>query len=241
MGERMHRLAGRNIALIFETASTRTRSAFEVAAHDEGAHVSCLGPGESGLGTRETARDVARVLGRMFDGRPAWAGRSTASAGWTPWRSPTRFRITRLHRLRPGREQTAHHHGAHGRHPRRPAMRVVIALGGNALLQRGERPRLPHREWHAARAVAALARCCTSTTWSSRTETGRRPGVGAGQRQRPGAVPPLPVRSRAAPPGLPRIPLGSVAHLPAARGIQPPLPRVLGPLRGGGRTPIVAW
>jgi len=68
MGERMHRLIGRNIALIFETASTRTRSAFEVAAHDQGAHVSYLGPGESGLGARETAGDVARVLGRMFDG-----------------------------------------------------------------------------------------------------------------------------------------------------------------------------
>ena len=68
MGERMHRLAGRNIALIFETPSTRTRSAFEVAAHDQGAHVSYLGPGESDLGSRETARDVARVLGRMFDG-----------------------------------------------------------------------------------------------------------------------------------------------------------------------------
>jgi len=68
MGERMHRLIGRNIALIFEKASTRTRSAFEVAAHDQGAHVSYIGPGESGMGARETAGDVARVLGRMFDG-----------------------------------------------------------------------------------------------------------------------------------------------------------------------------
>ena len=68
MGERMHRLAGRNIALIFEKASTRNRFAFEVAAHDQGAHVSYIGPGESNLGIRETARDVARVLGRMFDG-----------------------------------------------------------------------------------------------------------------------------------------------------------------------------
>jgi len=68
MGERMHRLAGRDIALIFETSSTRTRAAFEVAVHDGGAHISYIGPGESHLGTRETARDVARVLGRMFDG-----------------------------------------------------------------------------------------------------------------------------------------------------------------------------
>jgi ornithine carbamoyltransferase len=62
------RLAGRNIALIFEKASTRTRSAFEVAAHDEGAHVTYLGPQESQLGYKESMKDTARVLGRMFDG-----------------------------------------------------------------------------------------------------------------------------------------------------------------------------
>jgi ornithine carbamoyltransferase len=62
------RLAGRNIALIFEKTSTRTRSAFEVAAHDEGAHVTYLGPGESQLGVKESMKDTARVLGRMFDG-----------------------------------------------------------------------------------------------------------------------------------------------------------------------------
>jgi ornithine carbamoyltransferase len=62
------RLAGRNIALIFEKTSTRTRSAFEVAAHDEGGHVTYLGPGESQLGRKESVKDTARVLGRMFDG-----------------------------------------------------------------------------------------------------------------------------------------------------------------------------
>ena len=62
------RLAGRNIALIFEKASTRTRAAFEVAAHDEGAHVTYLGPEESHLGIKESVKDTARVLGRMFDG-----------------------------------------------------------------------------------------------------------------------------------------------------------------------------
>ena len=62
------RLAGRNIALIFEKTSTRTRAAFEVAAHSEGAHVSYLGPGETQLGRKESVGDTARVLGRMFDG-----------------------------------------------------------------------------------------------------------------------------------------------------------------------------
>ena len=61
-------MIGRNIALIFEKASTRTRSAFEVAAHDQGAHVTYLGPDESQIGHKESIKDTARVLGRMFDG-----------------------------------------------------------------------------------------------------------------------------------------------------------------------------
>jgi ornithine carbamoyltransferase len=68
LGSERQRMAGRNIALIFEKASTRTRSAFEVAAHDQGAHVTYLGPEESHIGHKETMKDTARVLGRMFDG-----------------------------------------------------------------------------------------------------------------------------------------------------------------------------
>src|SRR3954468_1351588 len=60
-------LAGREIALIFEKDSTRTRCAFEVAAYDQGAHVTYLGPGGSHMGHKETVKDTARVLGRMFD------------------------------------------------------------------------------------------------------------------------------------------------------------------------------
>jgi ornithine carbamoyltransferase len=67
-GFQPNRLAGRNIALIFEKASTRTRSAFEVAAHDEGGHVTYIGPDESQLGYKESMKDTARVLGRMYDG-----------------------------------------------------------------------------------------------------------------------------------------------------------------------------
>lgn len=62
------RLEGKNIALIFEKTSTRTRSGFEVAAHDQGAHVSYIGPHDSQLGHKETVKDTARVLGRMYDG-----------------------------------------------------------------------------------------------------------------------------------------------------------------------------
>jgi ornithine carbamoyltransferase len=61
------RLTGRNIALIFEKASTRTRCAFEVAAFDQGAHVTYLGPEGSHLGRDESIADTARVLGRMYD------------------------------------------------------------------------------------------------------------------------------------------------------------------------------
>jgi len=68
LGRRENRLAGRNIALIFEKASTRTRSAFEVGAHDEGGHVTYLGPDESHMGSGESIKDTARVLGRMYDG-----------------------------------------------------------------------------------------------------------------------------------------------------------------------------
>jgi len=67
-GTERRRMVGRNIALIFEKASTRTRSAFEVGAHDQGAHVTYLGPEGTHIGSTESMKDTARVLGRMFDG-----------------------------------------------------------------------------------------------------------------------------------------------------------------------------
>ena len=67
-GTEQPRLTGKNIALIFEKTSTRTRCAFEVAAHDQGAHVTFLDPVSSQIGHKESVKDSARVLGRMFDG-----------------------------------------------------------------------------------------------------------------------------------------------------------------------------
>src|SRR5210317_1098849 len=67
-GTEQPRLSGKNIALIFEKASTRTRCAFEVAAFDQGAHVTYLGPSGSQIGHKESMKDTARVLGRMYDG-----------------------------------------------------------------------------------------------------------------------------------------------------------------------------
>jgi ornithine carbamoyltransferase len=61
-------MKGKNIALIFEKSSTRTRCSFEVAAYDQGAHVTYLGPSGSQIGHKESMKDTARVLGRMYDG-----------------------------------------------------------------------------------------------------------------------------------------------------------------------------
>ena len=66
-GTEVPRLTGKEIALIFEKTSTRTRSAFEVAAYDQGAHVTYLDPSGSQLGRKESIADTARVLGRMYD------------------------------------------------------------------------------------------------------------------------------------------------------------------------------
>ncbi len=62
------RMVGKNVALIFEKSSTRTRISFEVAAYDQGAHVTYLGPSGSQIGHKESMKDTARVLGRVYDG-----------------------------------------------------------------------------------------------------------------------------------------------------------------------------
>jgi ornithine carbamoyltransferase len=66
-GREERRLRGKTIALIFEKDSTRTRAAFEVAAYDQGAHVTFIGPSDSHMGHKESIKDTARVLGRMYD------------------------------------------------------------------------------------------------------------------------------------------------------------------------------
>ncbi len=67
-GTEQQKLKGKNIALIFEKASTRTRCAFQTAAYDQGATITYLGPTGSQIGKKETMKDTARVLGRMYDG-----------------------------------------------------------------------------------------------------------------------------------------------------------------------------
>ena len=67
-GTEQQTLKGKNIALVFEKSSTRTRCAFETAAYDQGAHVTYMGPSGSQMGRKESLKDTARVLGRMYDG-----------------------------------------------------------------------------------------------------------------------------------------------------------------------------
>ncbi|MBU7600401.1 ornithine carbamoyltransferase [Streptomyces sp. P38-E01] len=67
LGTEQQRLRGKNLVLVFEKASTRTRCAFEVAAADQGASTTCLDPAGSQMGRKESVKDTARVLGRMFD------------------------------------------------------------------------------------------------------------------------------------------------------------------------------
>ena len=66
-GREKQRMRGKKVALVFEKTSTRTRCAFEVAAYDQGAHVTYLGPDSSQIGVKESIKDTARVLGRMYD------------------------------------------------------------------------------------------------------------------------------------------------------------------------------
>jgi ornithine carbamoyltransferase len=119
-GGLQNRLAGANIAVIFEKASTRTRCAFEVAAHHQGAHVTYLDPASSHLGRKESVMDTARVLGRMYDaieyrgasqetvevlarsaGVPVWNGLTDA---WHPTQSLCDMFTMREHTDKPDHE-----------------------------------------------------------------------------------------------------------------------------------------
>ena len=86
-GREEQMLVGKEIALIFEKDSTRTRCAFEVAAYDQGAHVTFIGPTGSHMGHKETVKDTARVLGRMYDAleyRDQWESRLLRTSAWSP-------------------------------------------------------------------------------------------------------------------------------------------------------------
>src|SRR3954463_4369812 len=121
-GREEQKLVGKNIALIFEKDSTRTRCAFEVAAYDQGAHVTFLGPSGSHMGHKETVKDTARVLGRMYDAigyrgfgqsiadeLAGWAGVPVYNGlpdEWHPTQMLADFMTMREHLPRPYEEMT---------------------------------------------------------------------------------------------------------------------------------------
>ncbi len=184
-GRRLMRLAGRNIALIFEKSSTRTRSAFEVAAHDEGAHVTYLGPSESQLGYKESVKDTARVLGRMFDGIeyrgfsqrdvetlatyagvPVWNGLTDS---WHPTQMLADVLTMRDHSRRPASEISCCYLGD-GRNNTANSLLVTGALlGMDMRICAPEElwPEAPVRDTAAALAVGSGARITVSTDLAS--------------------------------------------------------------------------
>src|ERR1700747_2781024 len=85
-GREEQRLGGKEIAMISERDSTRTRCAFEVAAYDQGAHVTFIGPSGSHMGHKETVKDTARVLGRMYDAIEYRGFSETTADDLAPWR-----------------------------------------------------------------------------------------------------------------------------------------------------------
>jgi ornithine carbamoyltransferase len=121
-GHEEQKLIGKEIVLIFEKDSTRTRCAFEVAAYDQGAHVTFIGPGGSHMGHKETVKDTARVLGRMYDAieyrgfaeqtadeLAAWAGVPVYNGltdEWHPTQILADFLTMREHLLKPLQEVT---------------------------------------------------------------------------------------------------------------------------------------
>jgi ornithine carbamoyltransferase len=84
-GREEQKLVGKEIVLIFEKDSTRTRCAFEVAAYDQGAHVTFIGPSGSHMGHKETVKDTARVLGRMYDAIEFRGFHETAAEELAAW------------------------------------------------------------------------------------------------------------------------------------------------------------
>jgi ornithine carbamoyltransferase len=84
-GREEQKLGGKEVVLIFEKDSTRTRCAFEVAAYDQGAHVTFIGPSGSHMGHKETVKDTARVLGRMYDAIEFRGFHETAAEELAAW------------------------------------------------------------------------------------------------------------------------------------------------------------
>jgi ornithine carbamoyltransferase len=171
LGFEVPQLIGRNIALVFEKPSTRTRSAFEIAAHEQGAHVTYLGSAESQIGHKESIKDTARVLGRMFDAIeyrggaqenveilaryarvPVWNGLTDS---WHPTQILADMLTMRDHSKRPFEEITYCYVGDARNNTANSLLVTGAMLGADVRLAAPE-PLLPSEEVHGiAEALAA--------------------------------------------------------------------------------------
>ncbi|MDD6792740.1 MAG: ornithine carbamoyltransferase, partial [Thermobifida fusca] len=180
-GTEQPQLSGKNIALIFEKTSTRTRCAFEVAAHDQGAHVTYLDPSGSQIGHKESIKDTARVLGRMFDaieyrgasqatveelaeyaGVPVWNGLTDE---WHPTQMLADFLTIMEHTDKPLREVTLAYMG-----DARNNLGNSLTVTG-AMLGIDVRMVAPRELWPDEERVAAPARAIAETTGARVTFT----------------------------------------------------------------------
>lgn len=178
--QEIQRLRGRNIALVFAKNSTRTRCAFEVAAHDQGAHVTYLDPAGSQLGHKESVRDTGRVLGRMFDGIeyrgfahanieelarssgvPVWNGLSDA---WHPTQSLCDVFTMIEHSRKPANEISFAYVGD-ARNNVGNSLLVAGAMSGMDVRMVG-----PQRLWNSTE-VAATASAIAATTGATLLQT----------------------------------------------------------------------
>ncbi len=200
-GREQPMLAGKEIALIFEKDSTRTRCAFEVAAYDQGAHVTFIGPSGSHMGHKETVKDTARVLGRMYDAieyrgfgekiaddLAEWAGVPVYNGltdEWHPTQILADFLTMREHLAEAVRgdglllpRRRALQHGRHlprrrreARHGR-PDLRARVAVAARGVhLARAQRS--PRRAARASRSRPTSPRRCRAATSSSPTSGSR--------------------------------------------------------------------
>jgi ornithine carbamoyltransferase len=166
-----HRLAGLEFALVFAKTSTRTRCAFEVAAHDQGAHVTSIDPAGSQLGHKESLEDTGRVLGRTFDGIeyrgygqeevellarcsgvPVWNGLSDQ---WHPTQSLCDVVTMREHASRPLEELVVAYLGDARNNVARSLLIACAMSGAEVRMVAPPELAAPDDVWSLARAVAA--------------------------------------------------------------------------------------
>lgn len=179
-GRERRRLEGKNVALLFEKTSTRTRAAFEIGARDQGAHASYLGAGETQFGVKESPEDTARVLGRMFDaiefrgfrqadvemlaahsGVPVWNGLTDE---WHPTQSLADLFTMRDHSARPLSDVSVCYLGDAANNTCASLVCAGALMGMDVRVAAPESRRPARAAWTTAAALAAKSGASLSIT-----------------------------------------------------------------------------